>query len=93
MLKEVDESIMAAVAAGRIDPKAHAAPIEALRELARKAEAADPDSRDNVTFPTMLKYMDALRLLPDPPAAEPEPAAKKAGNLVKFQGKYGKRAV
>lgn len=80
----VDESIAAAVAAKAVDAKAQAAPIEALRLMADRVDA-DPESKDNVTFPTMLKYMDALGILPDASAKQ---AAKTVDVLTAFTAKH-----
>ncbi len=62
MVEAVEVSINAAIKAERIDKNEHAAMIEAIRQLAVKADAASEN--DNVTFPTMLKYFTALGMVP-----------------------------
>ena len=61
MVEAVTESINAGLANGSIDSKKHAAPIEALQKIALYIDSPDFDfGKDNVTFPTLLKYMTAL---------------------------------
>ena len=90
MEESVNVSIEAALASGRIDGTVHAAPIQALRELAKRADVAS--ERDNVTFPTMLKYMAALGILPEvDEAASAKPKAGGSSSLHRMRGKF--RAV
>lgn len=84
MRKAVELSIESAVKAQVVDAKKHAAAIEALRRLADRVDA-DPESRDNVTYPTMLKYLDALNMLPDEQARD---EAKKVDVLAAFTAKH-----
>ena len=80
----VERSIAAAIEAGTVDEEAHAAPLQALRTLAVRADQADPE-RDNVTLPTMLKYLTALGMLPDTDIAAAK--APKAGSIGRMRGK------
>ena len=81
----VEESIAAAIKAGTVDESAHAAPLQALRTLAHRADTCDPE-KDNVTLPTMLKYLAALGMLPEP--AKVEQAAPKAGSMGRMRDKF-----
>lgn len=63
MIEAVETSINAALEAKTIDAKKHAAMIEAVKQLAVKADDALPN--DNVTYPTLLKYFTALGLVPE----------------------------
>jgi hypothetical protein len=74
MQEAVERSISAAVEAGTVDADAHAAPLQALRQLAVRADTTDQE-RDNVTLPTMLKYLTALGMLPtfDAQTEQPKP--------------------
>lgn len=63
MIDAVNESIDAYLSIGAIDPKRQSAPIEALRKLAAIVDSG-VNEKDNVTFPTMLKYMAALGMMP-----------------------------
>ena len=82
LYEAVCKSLDCATRSGRVDAKAHAAAICAVKKLARQVDA-DPERAVNVTFPTMLKFLDALGLLPDrnEPAAQ---APKQQAGLVKF---------
>ena len=85
----VDISINAAIKANRINEVDHAAPIQALRALARRADVAS--EKDNVTFPTMLKYMDSLGLLPDEVIRATTPSGKSS-SMTRMRGKFSKGA-
>ena len=86
----VNTSINAALESGVIDATTHAAPIQALRELAKRA--AIMSEKDNVTFPTMLKYMQAMGIMPQLDASASAAADKpKASALGNMRGKF--RAV
>lgn len=87
MTEAVNTSIDAAIMSGKIDQTVHAAPIQALRELAARAEVAS--ERDNVTYPTMLKYMTALGLLPDEVVTAKTPDGKQS-SMVRMRGKFAK---
>ena len=87
MEEAVNMSIEAAIKADKIDEVAHAAPIQALRELAKRAEIAS--EKDNVTYPTMLKYMDALGLLPDEVVKAATNTGKSA-SMAKMRGKFAR---
>ena len=87
MTEAVNTSIDAAIKAGRISEVDHAAPIQALRELAARAEVAS--ERDNVTYPTMLKYMDSLGLLPDEVVKAKAPDGKQS-SMARMRGKFAK---
>lgn len=80
----VETSISAAIRSGAVDEKAHAAPIQALRLLAKRADTADPE-KGNVTLPTMLKYLAALGMLPEPDA---QPAKPKRGSMSMMRDKF-----
>ena len=82
----VERSISAAIEAGTVDEVAHAAPLQALRTLAQRADSCDPE-RDNVTLPTMLKYLTALGMLPEREAEERQPA-RGAGSMVRMRDKF-----
>ena len=84
LTEAIETSIAEAIRSGLVDERLHAAPIEGLRMLARRAESADPD-KDNVTLPTMLKYLAALGMLPEPSA---QPAKPKAGSMKSMREKF-----
>lgn len=71
----METTISEAIRAGIVDPRLHAGPLEALRRLAEKADAMEGD---NVTLPTMLKYLASLGIVDKaqapaaPRAAQPE---------------------
>ena len=90
MSDAMERTISEALRQGMVDPKLHAAPLEALRQLAAKA---DEGGRDNVTLPTMLKYLTALGIVMEP--AKPEAKqAKGEGKLSKMRrGRGNLRAV
>lgn len=85
----VDMSIDAAIKAGKINATDHAAPIQALRDLAKRAMVAS--EKDNVTYPTMLKYMDSLGLLPDE-VVKTTASDGKSASMTRMRGKFGKMA-
>lgn len=85
----VEMSIEEAIKAGKISETEHAAPIQALRELAKRSMVAS--EKDNVTFPTMLKYMDALGLLPDE-VVKAKTSDGKQTSMTRMRGKFGKMA-
>ena len=76
LTEAIETSIAAAIRAGVVDERMHAAPIEGLRMLAKRAESADPE-KDNVTLPTMLKYLAALNMLPEPAAMTAASSAER----------------
>ena len=59
-------TITEAVERGVVDEKLHAAPIACLRELAARADLASEN--DNVTLPTMLKFMASMGIIEQPTA-------------------------
>lgn len=75
-----------------IDPKLHAGPIEALRQLANDADT-HPEI-NNVTFPTMLKYLGAMGIVDIPKRGRPpkeKPETDDAGRMDGMRGRlYGK---
>jgi len=90
MRAAVEQSISAAIAAGTVDAKEHAAMIQAVRDLADRAERNDPE-RDNVTYPTLLKYLTAMGMTPvverskqDGRPASSLAAARKNAKFSKF---------
>ena len=86
MDEAVETSIQAAIRAGRISETDHAAPIQALRELAKRAMVAS--EKDNVTYPTMLKYMDSLGLLPDE-VVKATASDGRSSSMSRMRGKLG----
>lgn len=92
MVESVEVTIKTAIAAGIIDRKLHAAPIEAVRMLAERADAMS-DS-DNVTLPTMLKYLGAMGIVDIPKRGRPpkeKPETDDAGRMDGMRGRlYGK---
>lgn len=92
MRDAIEETIDEATRRGIVDPKLHSAPLEAVRLLARKADVMSDN--DNVTLPTLLKYMGALGIVV-PPEAKPAKAEKPKPitKLDEMRGKrYGRRA-
>lgn len=57
-------TITEAIQRGIVDEKLHAAPIACVRELARRADCAGEN--DNVTLPTMLKFMASMGIIEQP---------------------------
>ena len=97
MRDAIEETIDEAIKQGIVDTKLHSAPLEAVRLLARKADVmADGD---NVTLPTMLKYLGALHIVDVPQRGRPKkerPADdEQPGKMDGMRGRlYGKlRAV
>lgn len=88
MEEAVEISIKAAIKAGKISEVDHAAPMQALRELAKRSMVAS--EKDNVTFPTMLKYMDSLGLLPEEVVKATKPDGTTS-NLTRMRGKFAKK--
>lgn len=74
MLEAVNLSVTEAVKTGKLDRKKHAAVIRALRLLAQTADEGRPN--DNVTLPTMLKFLTTLNLVPAPEVVDKKPAVK-----------------
>lgn len=71
----LETSLADALACGCVDPKRHAALIEAARAVAARADTAS--EKDNVAFPTLLKYLAALGLtLDDAQAGQPKTESK-----------------
>lgn len=89
--KAFETSLSEAISKGRIDMKAQAAPIQAARILARLIDE-DPEHSANVKFPTMLKYCEALGMLPDAPKPEEKPKANGLTVMVN-RSKYSKQAA
>lgn len=90
MVEAVEISIAEALKDKRIDKKKHAAMIQAVRELAARADIGD--IKDNVTFPTLLKYLVALGLTPDEITETKKPPKKNATTnerMVKKFKNYG----
>jgi hypothetical protein len=89
VVEATETTLSAAVERGMLDERLHAAPMEALRALADRVDTCDP-SKDNVSLPTFLKYLDALNLLPEKPTAKAERASveEPKSNLEKFRAKY-----
>lgn len=70
VLGALNKSIRAAKAAGRIDPKAQAALIEAARKVAAVMDEPDwpiicKGKYDNVSPSALLKYCEKLGICPD----------------------------
>lgn len=93
MGKTVDSvatTINEAVKRGMIDRKLHAAPISVMLKLAETID--DPefpiinDRFDNVSIPTLLKYMQSLGLtVQEQPAKETKP---KADDMSSMRAKF-----
>ena len=82
----VEKSISAAIAAGKVDADGHAAALQALRALAAKADLCS--EKDNVTFPTLLKYLAALGMLPDVEPAKAQRGEPLADRMEAMRGKF-----
>ena len=59
-------TITEAIQRGIVDEKLHAAPIACVRELAKRADAMEGNVNDNVTLPTMLKFMASMGIIEQP---------------------------
>lgn len=60
----VETTISEAISRGIVDRKLHAAPLAAMRYLAARAdESVCAERVDNVSMPTLLKYLDALGII------------------------------
>lgn len=57
----MEQTIAEGIERGVLDVKMHAGPIECVRALARRADAASDN--DPNTFPTLLKYLAGLNLV------------------------------
>lgn len=89
-----ETTIAEAIERGIVDERLHAAPIECVRELARRADRAGEN--DNVTLPTMLKFLASMGIIEQPTVAraprtiqpaEPEQSkldAARSGRYKKF---------
>lgn len=88
LVDAVEVSISAAIESKRINEKDHAAMIEAVRQLAARADIAP--ANDNVTFPTLLKYFSALGLTPEQ-SIEIVKKEKRKSTTEKLSAKYRKR--
>ena len=84
----VEVTISEAIRRGIIDEKLHAAPIACVRELASRADAANEN--DNVTLPTMLKYLAALGIVEQPKPGRP-PKAQAQPERSKLDSARGDR--
>lgn len=90
----MEVTLREAIQRGIIDETLHAGPIEAIRKL-----CIDADTRpeiNNVTYPTMLKYLGALNIVEvpkrgrPPKQATPEPE-QDDGKMGGMRGRlYGK---
>ncbi|MBR2835907.1 MAG: hypothetical protein IKE43_09420 [Coriobacteriales bacterium] len=85
MVDAVNESINAAIDAGTLDPKKQSAPICALLKMAEVVDAGVSE-KDNVTFPTMLKYMVALGMMPQ----EVKEVKMSISKTDRLKGKFSK---
>lgn len=75
----VEQTIAEAVARNIVDERLHAAPIAAVRFLAARAdESVGSDKVDNVTMPTLLRYLDAMGIVGGKEQAAPQPAERPA---------------
>ena len=61
----METTISEAIKEGIVDERLHAGPLEVLRRLAEKADAMEGD---NVTLPTMLKYLASMGIIDKPEA-------------------------
>ena len=81
-IAEATETTLAeAIERGIVDKRLHAAPIACVRELARRADCAGEN--DNVTLPTMLKFLASMGIIEQPTTVraprtiQPEPPKSK----------------
>lgn len=87
-LDAVNKTVDEGISRGIIDERLHAAPISVMRTLA--ATIDDPsfpiinDRYDNVSIPTLLKYLQSLNLTAQVQAQPAKPAAKMDGLKGKF---------
>lgn len=86
MAAAMEKTISEAVRQGIVDPELHAAPIEAMRVLAERAD--EGNAHDNVTLPTLLKYLSALGIVMEP--AKPAKAERQAEEPKKPEGKLSR---
>lgn len=86
MAAAMEKTISEAVRQGIVDPELHAAPIEAMRVLAERAD--EGNAHDNVTLPTLLKYLSALGIVMEP--AKPAKAERQAEEPKKQEGKLSR---
>lgn len=88
-----ETTIMAAIERGIVDEKLHAAPIACVRELARRADCASES--DNVTLPTMLKFLASMGIIEQPTAVRApksiQPAEEPKSKLDSARGDRYKR--
>ena len=61
-----EATIAEAIERGIVDERLHAAPIACVRELARRADAMEGNVNDNVTLPTMLKFLASMGIIEQP---------------------------
>lgn len=59
-----ETTITEAIQRGIVDERLHAAPIACVRELAKRADSASEN--DNVTLPTMLKFLASMGIIEQP---------------------------
>ncbi len=70
----METTITTALSRGIIDEKLHAGPIACVRELASRADMLSEN--DNVTLPTMLKYLQSMGIV-DVPAPKRQAKQKE----------------
>lgn len=94
VLEAFDASVAAAVASGRLDRRAQAAPIAAARRVAAlmdepswpiicEREDGSGGKLDNVSPGILLKYCEALGICPDLSASE---RGRAKGDLARLRG-------
>ena len=94
----VEQTIAEAVARNIVDERLHAAPIAAIRFLAARAdESVGSDKVDNVTMPTLLRYLDAMGIVGGKAQATQQPTQPAQGSSLdamrrKFRAVSGGRA-
>lgn len=90
-----ETTISEAISRGIVDDRLHATHVAAIRMLAAKAdESVFSDKVDNVTLPTLLRYLDALGIVGEPveQAAKQQPKTSLDGMRRKFRSVSGGRA-
>ena len=74
--KAVEKSISTAIKVGTLDENKHAAAIAGLVGLAEQIDL-DPGKNVGAVYPTLLKFLEALHLVPeDIIEAAPKPSAR-----------------
>jgi len=87
-----ETTISTAIERGIVDERLHAAALAAVRMLAAKAdESVYSEKVDNVTLPTLLKYLDALGIVGATVREAAKPEAAKTMTLVDGGSRWARR--